>query len=174
MLSRVWLFETPWSHQSPLSVGLSRQGYWSGLPFPTQGDLPDPGIKPCISWVSCIGRGLLYHCATWWAHLAHSEVQWSEFAQLCPTLGDPLDCSLPGFSDLGVFQARVLEWVPFPLWLDLRMICHLGENSCANWTQPLHLPMWWYSTGCYGLKPEREDTKHIWVQWSSPRKLMVF
>ena len=39
---------TPWSiaHQVPLSVGFSRQEYWSGLPFPSPGDLPDPGIKP--------------------------------------------------------------------------------------------------------------------------------
>ena len=32
--------------QAPLSVGFSRQGYWSGLPFPSPGDLPNPGIKP--------------------------------------------------------------------------------------------------------------------------------
>ena len=37
--------------------------------------------------------------------------KWSEVAQLCPTLCDPVDCSLPGFSDHGIFQARVLEWV---------------------------------------------------------------
>ena len=35
----------------------------------------------------------------------------SEVAQSCPTLGDPMDCSLPGFSVHGIFQARVLEWV---------------------------------------------------------------
>ena len=34
------------SHQAPLSVGFSRQGYYSGLPFPSPGDLPNPGIKP--------------------------------------------------------------------------------------------------------------------------------
>jgi len=34
----------------------------------------------------------------------------SEVAQLCPTLHDPMDCSLPGFSVHGIFQARVLEW----------------------------------------------------------------
>ena len=47
-LSRVWLFETPWTvaHQAPLSMGLSRQEYWSGLPFPSPGDLPDPGMEP--------------------------------------------------------------------------------------------------------------------------------
>ena len=46
--SRVQLFATPWTvaYQAPLSVGFSRQEYWSGLPFPSPGDLPDPGIKP--------------------------------------------------------------------------------------------------------------------------------
>ena len=39
---------TPWTvaHRAPLSVGFSRQEHWSGLPFPSPGDLPDPGIKP--------------------------------------------------------------------------------------------------------------------------------
>ena len=34
------------AHQAPLSMGFSRQEYWSGLPFPSPGDLPDPGIEP--------------------------------------------------------------------------------------------------------------------------------
>ena len=38
----------------------------------------------------------------------------SEVAQSCPTLSDPMDCSLPGSSVHGIFQARVLEWVPSP------------------------------------------------------------
>ena len=48
MLSHFRLFATPWTvaHQAPLSMEFSRQGYWSGLPFPPPGDLPDPGIKP--------------------------------------------------------------------------------------------------------------------------------
>ena len=39
---------TPWTvaHQAPLSMGFPRQEYWSGLPFPSPGDLPDPGIEP--------------------------------------------------------------------------------------------------------------------------------
>ena len=47
LLSHVQIFETPWTvaHQAPLSVGFSREEYWSGLPFPPPGDLPDPGIK---------------------------------------------------------------------------------------------------------------------------------
>ena len=42
------LFETPQTvvRQAPLSMGFLRQEYWSGLPFPPLGDLPDPGIKP--------------------------------------------------------------------------------------------------------------------------------
>ena len=41
-------FVTPWTvvHQAPLYMGFSRQGYWSGLPFSSPGDLPDPGIEP--------------------------------------------------------------------------------------------------------------------------------
>ena len=47
-LSRVWLFATPWTaaRQAPLFMGFSRQEYWSGLPFPSPGDFPNPGIKP--------------------------------------------------------------------------------------------------------------------------------
>ena len=47
-LSHVPLFANPWTvaRQAPLSMGSSRQEYWSRLPFPTPGDLPDPGIEP--------------------------------------------------------------------------------------------------------------------------------
>ena len=47
-LSRVRLFATPWTvaYQAPPSRGFSRQEYWSGLPFPSPEDLPDPGIEP--------------------------------------------------------------------------------------------------------------------------------
>ena len=46
--SHVWLFATPWTvtHQAPLSIEFSRQEYWSGLPCPSLGVLPDPGMKP--------------------------------------------------------------------------------------------------------------------------------
>ena len=47
-LSHVLLFATPWTvaYQAPLSMGFSGQEYWSGLPFPSPGDLLDPGIEP--------------------------------------------------------------------------------------------------------------------------------
>ena len=46
-LSRVQLFEAPWivAHQAPPSMEFSRQEYWSGFPFSSPGDLPDPGIE---------------------------------------------------------------------------------------------------------------------------------
>ena len=47
-LGRVWLFATPWTvaSQAPLSMKFSRQEYWSGVPFPPPGDLPNPGMEP--------------------------------------------------------------------------------------------------------------------------------
>ena len=48
MLSHVQLFAAPWTValKAPLSMEFSRKEYWSGLPLPTPGDLPDPGIEP--------------------------------------------------------------------------------------------------------------------------------
>ena len=48
LLCCVRLFATPWTvaHQAPPSMGFSRQEYWSGLPFPSPGDLPNPGFEP--------------------------------------------------------------------------------------------------------------------------------
>ena len=71
MLSRVRLFVTPWmvALQAPLSMGFSRQGYWSGLPCPPPGNLPDPGIEPGspILWAGSLpseppGK-------TWWTRI---------------------------------------------------------------------------------------------------------
>ena len=48
VLTHVQLFASLWTvaHQTPLSMGFSRQEYWNRLPFPTSGDVPDPGVKP--------------------------------------------------------------------------------------------------------------------------------
>ena len=61
-LSRVQLFATLWTvaHQAPLSREFPRQEYWSGLPFPPPGDLPDPGIEP-VSLVSPALADESYH-----------------------------------------------------------------------------------------------------------------
>ena len=61
--SRVWLFPTPWSvaHKAPLSMGFSRQEYWSGLPYPSLGDLPNPRINTVSLRFTCLGRRVVYH-----------------------------------------------------------------------------------------------------------------
>ena len=58
VISHVQLFVTPWTvaHQAPLSMGFSRQDYWSGLPCPPPGDLLDSGIKP-VSLMSPVLAG---------------------------------------------------------------------------------------------------------------------
>ena len=57
------------ARQAPLSVGLSRQEYWSGLPCPPPGDLPDPGIQP-ESLVSPALTGGLFTTSTTWGALS--------------------------------------------------------------------------------------------------------
>ena len=65
--SRVWLFVTLWTAtpQAPLSMGFSRQEYWSALPFPSPGDLPNPGIEPeSLTSLALAGRSFTTS-ATW-------------------------------------------------------------------------------------------------------------
>ena len=80
--SHVWLCATPQmaAHEAPLSLGFSRQEHWNGLPFPSP----------------------MHQSEKW---------KWSrEVVKSCLTLSDPMDCSPPGSSSHGIFQARVLEW----------------------------------------------------------------
>ena len=120
-LSRVQLFAIPWTaaHQAPLSMGFSSQEYWSGLPFPTPGNVPDTGTEP-ISLVSPALAGRFFTtepprqslplrfltsvCVMTAAAAAKS-------LQSCLTLCDPIDISPPGFAVPRILQARTLEWV---------------------------------------------------------------
>ena len=71
VLSRVQLFVAPWTvaRQAPLSMGFSRQEYWSGLPFPPAGDLPNPGTEPISLASPALAGGFLTTSATWEAHI---------------------------------------------------------------------------------------------------------
>ena len=66
-LSHVWLFVTPWTvaHQAPLSMGFPRQEEWSGLPFPSPGDLPNPGMKTMSLMSPMLAGKFLTMSATW-------------------------------------------------------------------------------------------------------------
>ena len=66
-LSHVQLFGTPGTvtHKAPPSMGFSRQEYWSGLPFPSPGDLPDSGIEPGSPQASLVAQRLKRLPAIW-------------------------------------------------------------------------------------------------------------
>ena len=66
-LSCVQLFVAPWTiaHQAPLSMGFSRQEYWSGSPRPPPGDLLDPGIEPLSLISPALAGGFFTTGATW-------------------------------------------------------------------------------------------------------------
>ena len=201
--SHIRLFVTPWTiaHQSPLSMGFSRQEYWSRLPFPSPGDLLNPEIEP-VSPISAALAGRFFTISATWKDIymcvcvciyiytyTHAEkpnqmkgniqssyfeigkqtkfmlhrkrrkltlmkiclhnnslynfynlsvsIIFSSVAQSCPTLCNPMGCSMPGFPAAaaakslqscptlcdpidgsppgspvpGILQARTLEWV---------------------------------------------------------------
>ena len=79
-------------------MGFSRQEYWSGLPFPSPRDLPDPGIKPRSPTLQADA-------------LTYAAAAAAKSLQSCPTLCDPMDGSPPGSPVPEILQPRTLEWV---------------------------------------------------------------
>ena len=80
MLSRVLLFATPRTiaHQAPLSMGFPRQEYWGRLPFPSPGDLPDPGMEPTSPLSPALASVFFTTSATWEAPLKRISESLSE------------------------------------------------------------------------------------------------
>ena len=100
---------TPWTvaYQFPPSMGFSRQEYWSGLPFPSPGDLPDPGIEPRSPVLQA--NALTSEPAGKFYYITAAAA--AKSLQSCPTLCDPIDGSPPGSPVPGILQARTLEWL---------------------------------------------------------------
>ena len=92
---------TPWTaaSQAPLFMGFSRQGYWSGLPFPI-----------CV-------------------YMVLNESESERVAQSCPTLCNPVDCSPPSSSVHGILQARVLEWGAIAFSMASNIFCLISSYS---------------------------------------------
>ena len=114
--SRVQLFATLWTVacQAPLSMGFSRQEYWSGLPWPPQGDLPHPGIKPVCLMSPALGGGFFITWATWEALLEH----WSGLPFLSPgDLPHPgiKPVSLPSPALASRFLTTSITWEDFTI-----------------------------------------------------------
>ena len=105
MSNSSWLMDC--IHQAPLSVGFLRQESWSGLPFPSPGDLRDPGIQHA----SALARDSLplsYLGSPGAKTTLFSSVQFSSVAQSCLTLCDPMNCSTPG---LPIHHQTHVHWV---------------------------------------------------------------
>ena len=97
LLSHVQLFATP--------KEFSRPEYWSGLPFTSPEDLPNPGLPHC--------RRILYQLSYQGSpkkYTAAAAAAAAKLGQSCPTLCDPIDSSPPGSPIPGILQARTLEW----------------------------------------------------------------
>jgi hypothetical protein len=87
-LSRVRLFAAPWTVacQAPLSVGFSRQEYWSGFPCPPPGDLPDPGMESASLMSPALAGGFFTTGVAWEAWWASKEPHRSR----CELLGEAM------------------------------------------------------------------------------------
>ena len=93
----VWLFVTLWTvaRQAPLSMGFFRKEYWSGLPCPPPGDLPDPGIEPMYLMSPALAAGFFALSPTW------KKPTYTYCAMLCLIVTpwiSPLDSSVHGGS----------------------------------------------------------------------------
>ena len=99
-------FATPWTiaRQAPLSKGFPREEYWSGLPHPYTGDLPNLGINLCFLHWQADSSPLSEPLRK--PQYIYNEVK---VTQSCPTLWDPMDYTVHGF-----LQSRILEWVTIP------------------------------------------------------------
>ena len=112
-----------------LSRGFFRQEYWSELPCPSPGDLPNPGIKlTSLMFPALAGR--FFITSTTWEGLIEDSVL-VLVVQLCPTLRD---CSLPGSSVHGILPAGILEWagIPFSRRIFLTQGSNLGLLHCRQ------------------------------------------
>ena len=88
------------AHQAPLLLGFSRQEYWSGLPFPSLGDLPDPGTE--------LGSPVVQ------AFFTTEQPAAAKSLQSCPTLCDPIDGSHQAPPSLGLSRQEHWSGLPFP------------------------------------------------------------
>ena len=142
-LSWVWLFETPWTivHQVPLSVGFSRQEYWSGLSFPYPGDLPNPGMEP--------GSPALQADSVP-ENLSHKGVSWgnkgainSQPAGLLKGLrslrmGSSVPCSVAAVTE----QGQGPEQMRWPAWRARGRSDHTTRLSCHTSVLPSQCSPW--------------------------------
>ena len=150
-LSCVWVFETPWTIacQASLSIEFSRQEYWSGLPFPSPGNLPNPGIKPVsLHLLQC--RQILYH-------LSHQVSRLS-----FPCIGKDLPKS-PSFTGKVVFHWQGYTYFHKVKWNNLFKY----SSKCKKKNKNKKARRW---SGCSPVSPLFSMNNHYrirscWLFW---------
>ena len=98
------------SRQAPLAMGFSRQEYWSGLPYTSPGDLPDPGTEP-VSLASPALVGRFASSALAGPALARER---ERVAQSCPTLCNPMNCTRQAPLSMELSRQEYWSGLPFP------------------------------------------------------------
>ena len=118
-------FATPWivAHQVPLSMGFPRQEHWSGLPFPSPGDLPDPGIEPTSL------------ALTVWFFTAEppgNHLFISTQSELCDNYGP--EYTTQSKSDVGITVSHMVQWTIFYHITVLNTTTHyISTESNKSW-----------------------------------------
>ena len=121
MLSSFWLFASSWTiaHQAPLSLGFWQQEYWSGVPLPPPGDLPNPGIQPVSPTYPALAGRFFTTSATW-------EAQPGSYL--------PLELGFPGLQNSVWMALDLLPEPPVVLWR-----VNYGRNMKTAWTSRLEM-----------------------------------
>ena len=141
--SHVWLFETPWTVARQAVCPWASPGNNTGMGFHLllQGNLPHPWFKLMSLMSPALAGRFSTTRATWKNFSLRLKLA---CAQSCPTLCDSMDCSLPGSSVPGIFQARILEWVAISYSQESSWPRDLTRISCigiGRWI-PYHCVTW--------------------------------
>ena len=142
LLSRVRHFATPWTvaYQAPPFMEFSRQEYWSGLPFPSQGDLPDPGIEPRSS-------ALTRSCFTVWATMeAQFKASATQMNTMCYCVLGAIPITLHAQS-YSLFNVYELDGIN-------RSVLHMGKLRPSRGNQ---------LSQCHLMEPSFES-EAVWSQ----------
>ena len=156
MLSHDQLFATPWTvaHQDPLSMGFSWQEYWSGVPCPPPGDLPDPGIEPSALKSRVMAGRLFTTSPTWEAHIVdcsitkqlnpYGNIRRDIISPIHPLTSIPAPISgsaSPGVVSVELDRKEILlgdtaktrrsrqRWCPEPCWIPALQMVYIRSSS---------------------------------------------
>ena len=159
-------------HQTPLSMGFSRQEYWSGLPFLLPGDLPDPGIEP-VSLISPALAGRLFTTRATWEDM-RSSIQFMNLSDLM-TSPKNWNSSLYNFllqRSVTAINKRLSSTNIY--WFHQDKVLW-GKKNCENIMYMSSLKRWlhglWGISNCYSISFTLENRKSIIPTFATKQNL---